>query len=366
MRLTTTTLVTILAASSVRAVPIEVESSGKNELATRDLVKSLERRNDEISKSLDELVALKEKRDNMSSDLSKREYQLVTTLLSALNDTGLVPKVLSYVVHDPKLSSISVDVLVQVIKLGSVELPTLFQALDKSNVIPNTIESLISDCQFYVDLFEVAKSIIADLVEKVEELIKKGISGLTEGIDSTASGSSTSTQSASSSTSLSSSLLKREDDSNSDLTESDLAERDLSDIIANILESLSNSGLLVSLIKTILTDPAYISFGADLVKQLIEEKAVSLEQVIDALKSSNLVSDLLKQILTVDNFKTIATNAFAAFSGNCGNATSVLPSSIVPTHGTTMSVPTQTSSTAPTGAPADPCTRKRKRRYFLY
>lgn len=365
MRLTTTTLVTILAASSVRAVPVEVESNGESQLATRDLIKSLERRNDEISQSLDELAALKEKRDSMSSELSKREYELVTTLLSALNDTGLVPKVLSYVVHNPKLSSIAVDVLVQVIKLGSVELPTLFQALDKSNVIPNTIESLISDCQFYVDLFEVAKSLISDLVEKVEELIKKGISSLTEGIDSTTSGSSTSTQSAASSTSLSSSLLKR-DDSNSDLTETDLTDRDLSDIIANILESLSNSGLLVSLIKTILTDSAYISFGADLIKDLIEQKAISLDQVIDALKSSNLVSDLLKQILTVDNFKTIATNAFAAFSGNCGNATSVLPSSIIPTHGTTMSVATQTSSTTPTGAPANPCTRKRKRRYFLY
>lgn len=333
MKISTTTLATVIACTTaVSAAPASHQSSVQKRADT-----------EQLSEALKELQAFNSKRDTLSTHLDKREYEIVTKVLSALNDTGTAPKVIHYLATNEKLQPIVIKTLVTVVKIGAMNLTTIFKALDESNLIVKVVNDLISDCHFYVSLFDIAKKIIKNLEKKVETLVKDGISKLNQ---------------------RDMEVIQYQTRSTSQLqaVDAEFDKRDLDDVLANLLDSLGESGLASSVVKSIITDPSYVPFAVDLVKQILASGALSLSQLISALKDSNLVGDLLKQILTVETFKTVTTNAFAAFFGDCPGATSVIknPGTSTSSSGGSGS---DSGSNHGNSASVNPCKKKRRRSY---
>lgn len=239
-----------------------------------------------------------------------------------------------------------------------MNLTGLFKALDESNLVTKVVNDLISDCQLYVSLFDVAKKIIANLEKKVESLVKEGISKLSQ---------------------RDLEVIQHQKRSSSQLQPAaEFDKRDLNDVVVNLLDSLGESGLASSVVKSIATDPSYLPFAIDLVKEVMASGALSVSQLISAVKGSNLVGNLLEQILTVDTFKTVATNAFAAFFGDCPGATSVISvdgatstsssgsSGSDSNSGSGSGSGSSSGSTSGKGTTANPCKKKRRRRSYNY
>lgn len=348
MKVSTTTLATVIACTTaVSAAPATYESSVQKRA---DI--------DQLAEALRELQSFNEKRDTLSIHLEKREYEIVTKVLASLNDTGMAPKVIHYLATNEKLQPVVVKTLVAVIKAGAMNLTGLFKALDESNLVTKVVNDLISDCQLYVSLFDVAKKIIANLEKKVESLVKEGISKLSQ---------------------RDLEVIQHQKRSSSQLQPAaEFDKRDFNDVVVNLLDSLGESGLASSVVKSIATDPSYLPFAIDLVKEVMASGALSVSQLISAVKGSNLVGNLLEQILTVDTFKTVATNAFAAFFGDCPGATSVISvdgatstsssgsSGSDSNSGSGSGSGSSSGSTSGKGTTANPCKKKRRRRSYNY
>lgn len=339
MKVSTTTLATVIACTTVvSAAPATYESSVQKRADTNELAEALR-----------ELQSFNSKRDTLSNHLNKREYEIVTKVLAALNDTGMAPKVIHYLATNEKLQPVVIKTLVAVIKAGAMNLTSLFKALDESNLVGKVVNDLISDCQLYVSLFNTAKKIIANLEQKVETLVKEGISKITQRDLEVIQYNTRST-------------------SQLESAAADFDKRDLDDVVVNLLDSLGESGLASSVVKSIVTDPSYVPFAVELVKEVMASGALSLSQLISAVKDSNLVGDLLKQILSVDTFKTVATNAFAAFFGDCPGATSVISVSgaTATSSANGSGSGSGSGSTTGKGTTVNPCKKKRRRRSYNY
>jgi len=278
MKLSTTTVASLTTlAVAVNAAPAATNDA---QLAIREL---------NLDNALAELNELKSKREGYESEIAKREYKIVTDVLTAIKNTNLAPEILQYFGEAKSLQPVVVTVVVGLLKSDLINYTTVFQILDKSNLIGTVVTQLISDCSLYVDLFNIAKQYIADLIPVVQSKLSEGLSSL----------------------GLRDNLYQARE------TTQELERRDVQDIVVNLMESLANSGLAAQVVKTILTDPDYIPFAIELVTGIIASDALPVSEIVDAIKNTSLVPDLLKQILTFNTFDTVITNAFAAFAGKC-------------------------------------------------
>lgn len=264
-------------------------------------------------------------------EFEKRDYQIVTDVLAAINQTQLAPQILKFLATDSRLQPIVINGIIAVIKSGLINLPALFDALDESNLVGNVIEDLISDCSLYVELFNAAKGVISNLANIVKDKIASGISSLTS---------------------------KREvAPYHYDMLNE---KRDLNDVVVNLLDSLYQSGLASSVVKSVLTDSSYIPFAVNLIKAVLANNALNLGSLVDALKESGLAVDLLKQILTVNTFQTVVTNAFAAFAGTCAGSSA--PSTGGSSSSGSGSSGSGSGSSSGGTTVSSPCKRKVRRR----
>lgn len=352
MKFSNTYLTAILAASIVtEAAPAKVESSNTNELQVAKRITL-----DELIAKLDALAASKSKRDEASTDLEKKEYEIVTEVLSYLNDTNLAPKVIKYLATNKTLEPITISTIVAVIKSGLLNLNTLLDALVQSGLVNKVIEDVISDCSLYAKLFSLAKTIIGDLADKVEEKL-----------------SSKSKREVDLDSAHAQLVAKRKLDLIEDL---DIEKRDSEEVLVNLLESLGNSGLASSVVKSILTDSSYIPFAIDLVGAVLASGSLNISKLISAVKSSGLIGSLFRQIFSLNTLQTVATNAFAAFEGDCGSTSGSSGSSGSGSGSSSSgsligdllgggdkgSSGTTTTSTVGSGSGSNPCKKRRRRR----
>lgn len=308
MKFSTTTYFALLASmAAVQAAPSVPVTYDSTELSTRDL--------NRISTLVKELDSHKMKRNELSlEELTKRENQIVTEVLELVKDTNVAPSIIHYFATNSTFQPIVINAFVALLKSGVINYTSLFNALDESNLLGTVIQQLISDCSLYVEIFNLAKEVIGNLVDKVTSAIQGGTSKRDLVPVPQFTGE-----------------VKRDDN-------------EPNQTVVSLLESLGNSGLATQVVKSILTDSSYIPFAKNLIKAVIDNNALPLGDIIDALKESPLLPDLLKQIFSIQTLQTVITNAFAAFAGKCSNASqSSLPSAT-------------TSVTTPTA-----CKRRRRR-----
>jgi hypothetical protein len=319
--------------AAVNAAPAAVGASSNTLLLKREDA-------DRLQSLMDDLDTYKAKRDTIDQALTKREYEIVTQVLSLLNDTGVAPDVIHYLATDPTLQPYVINTIVTVAKSGLLDVNTLLSALNESGLVTNTIQLLISDCGLYVQIFNLAKAAIADLIPKVEGLIESGVLQ----------------------------LLSREDVEELGLVTrmtadsgAELVERDLNDVVVNLLESLSNSGLATSVVKSIITDSSYIPFAVNLIKAVLQNNALDLGSLLSALKLSGLVDSLITKFLNFGTLETIFENAFAAFSGKCAAAASG-GSGAASGGSTGGSSGGSAAATIPAGTSKTDCKKRRRRK----
>ena len=277
------------------------------------------------------IESLKVKRDTLSLvEISTRESQIVTDVLTAINNTNLAPGIIKYFIDDPTLSKIATNAIVALVKSGIVNLNTLLKALNDSGLAAQVVTDLINDCAFYAEIFKIALSVIGDLVGKVfgkreleeqmAELQAIGQQDLAKRATTTAAPSD--------------------------------GGFNLEAIITSLMESLKNSGLASSVVKALVVDDKFYTFGADLIKQLFQSDAITVPELVTALLQSGLIPSLIKEFLNFGTLRTVIVNALKAAAGKCDAST------LSSLSATTTITPTSGGS-GPTGT----C-KKRKRRSY--
>lgn len=310
MKLSATTLAILATATAASIEQLQHQqhpNGGNTQLVARDEVdqalgSSLAKTKFQKKDGEPDLAALvahingyKAKRDAIDMEIMKRDYAIVTDVLTAINQTQLAPKILDYFVSSPTFEPIVVNVLISVMKSGLISLQAVLDALVSSNLAVNVINDLISDCDLYVDLFNAAEEIISDLASKVKELISEGVS----------------------------TLISRDENDNSlaafVVTEKRL-DFDIDSVVDNLLDSLYQSGLASSVVKDVLTNSAYLSFAEDLLKAMLANNLIDIPSIISALKESGLITQLFQELLNFGTLSTVAETAFAAFAGQCSGS----------------------------------------------
>lgn len=272
-------------------------------------------------------------------ELQARDYAIVTQILAAINSTNLAPLIIQGLVDNKNLQPLVTQSVILIIKSGLISLNTLFTALTDSGLATSVIQSLISDCTFYRDIFKLALSEISGLVQK----IKDKLAGKTVN-------------------------LKRADELDLEAREPEIEpvkRYDPDGVVNNLLESLAKSGLASSVVRALIVDPQFLLYGASLLKQLFNQNLINFGSLISAISESGLVTSLMKQFLNVLTLKTVVFNALAAGFNQCdGSTISGSPTGLVTQTLTTTVLPsfTATGTTLPTGK----CKRRRKRRSYNY
>lgn len=325
MKLSTTSAALILAlTASIHAAPAGTPTT--TTISKRDA--------EQIQNAIAVLNEFNAKREaSPSYELSERDYPIVTTVLGYIKDTDLSAKILLYFATDDYFGPLSKKVIIALVKNGTINLTTLFTSLNNSGLAAQVIEDLINDCEFYGEIYDLAGSYISDLFDK----IKSKISG----------------------NSKRDMIVERALTTASQIPDSETDDS----VLTELMESLKKSGLGTQVVQELVVNKDFLSYGADLIKQMFEQDAITLPELIEAIKESGLVPSLFKQFFTLDTLKTVAVNALAAAFDKCdgSSATATVTSGGSKTSSTSKTSATSTSTT--TGGTSPTC-KKRKRSYY--
>lgn len=279
-------------------------------------------------------------------ELQAREYAIVTQILAAINSTNLAPKIILGLVDNENLQPYVTDAVIAVIKSGLISLDTLFTALNDSGLAVKVIQDLINDCEFYQDIFKLALTEISNLVSKIEDKL---------------AGNSVS--------------VKRWDEEETEWVPrtQGLKRYDADGVVNNLLESLANSGLASSVVKALITDPQFLEYGVELIKELYTQGLINFSGLLSAIIDSGLITSLFKEFFNLSTLKTVIFNALAAAFDNCGGSTiSGTPTGLTTQTTSTTSLPSFTATgtsvitASATSGGASNCKKRRKRRSYNY
>ncbi|CCG22558.1 hypothetical protein CORT_0B08540 [Candida orthopsilosis Co 90-125] len=342
MKFTASTMATVLAATASAAT---IDQQQPNLVARQDVDRALSSLPGKFAAvkrdGQPDLAALsahvenyRVKRDAIDMEIIKRDYAIVTDVLTAINQSQLAPKILEYLVTNENLEPIVVNVLIAVMKSGLISLQSVLDALVSSNLAVNVINDLISDCSLYAELFNAAAQVISNLAEKVEQKISEGVSSL---------------------------ITRDVNDNSLEAFIANVDKRDLDDVVNNLLDSLYKSGLATSVVKDVLTNSAYIPFATDLIKAMLANNLIDIGSIIDALKQSGLITQLFQEFLNWGTLQTVAETAFAALAGECSGSSSGGSGTSTPStgNGGSGSGSGSGSVTSNVGS-ADPCKKRRR------
>jgi hypothetical protein len=307
----------------VSAAPASVES--ESGLTKREV--------DVVNYAIANLDEYNAKRDTYSvEELAKRESQIVTDVLTAINSTDLAPAIIKYFVDDPDLSQIAQKVIIDVIKSGVINLSTLLKSLNDSGLAVSVIQNLINDCAFYAEIYKLALNYISNLASEILLMFEKR-EYLEYDIQ----------------------IIRRND-------VVPVTRDTTGDILTSLMESLKNSGLANSVVDALVVDDNFYSFGASLIQQLLEQNLIDFGSLISAIISSGLVPSLIENFLNIATFKTVIVNALAAAFGKCDGTTLT---TVTPT---TTELPTISTvpSTIATSTTTSPVVCKKRRRSYNY
>lgn len=328
MKLDFATATLVLAAiSSVAAAPAADAQVKVTQLTVRE--------SNLVNSALANLQHYNAKRDLMSQEeIIKRENQIVTDVLTAIKNTNLSPGIIKYLITDPTLSKISVDVIVGAIKNGTINLTTLLKSLNDSGLAVDLIKDLINDCAFYAYIYKA----ILDKLTSLPNLIGNAL-----GLNANT---------------VSSKMASAKREIMVESAPEPIYARDGQDVLTSLMESLKSSGLANQVVEALVIDDQFYKWGGDLIKELIDEKAVTLGQLIDALADSGLIPSLFQAFLNFGTLKSVIVTALAAAFGKCQNATPTSSLKTTPTGTATVSIPTATGTSGPVT-----CKKKKRRNY---
>lgn len=220
---------------------------------------------------LDDIV----KRDVMEGDetstlVQRSNLPFLDTILVFLKNSGLVNTIIELVLLNPELEKISAEATILLLKSGQVNLADVFIALNKSGLALQTIELALDDPQILPGLLRIGSEL---LKQNGIGILQKRSDALDDNV-----------------------LDKREtEDAARDTTRS-LTKRE-SQLLNDIFAALKDSGLAESVIQNLLTNPELAAPAAHFLSDILKSHAITLSELLTALKESNFALELLKQIL---------------------------------------------------------------------
>lgn len=242
------------------------------------------------------------------AELSKRESDIVTQILTIVKDTNLAPGVIHYLISDFILARVTKQVVITAIQNGWINLGTLMKSLNDSGLAISVIEDLINDCAFYTQMFKLIGNLILGLPTAVSA--EAGVSPQV----------------------VSAAVSKRD--------EVPLYARDAQDVLTSLMESLKDSGLANQVVEALVVDDDFYTWGGELISRLFSSGAITLGELIDALVDSGLIPSLIKAFLNIDTLKSVIVNALAAAFGNCKDTSTTSSIVTTPTGGPAPTVTT--------------------------
>ncbi|SGZ53855.1 CIC11C00000001104 [Sungouiella intermedia] len=270
-------------------------------------------------------------------EIQAREYAIVTQILAAIDSTDLAPQIIQGLVDNPNLQPYVTKATIAIIKSGLISLDTLFTALNDSGLAVKVIDDLIHDCTLYQDIYKLALEKISDLTSK----ILSKLAGNNVSVREFPEGA------------LEEMIVAPSKRYNPD------------GVVNNLLESLANSGLATSVVRVLLVDPKFLSYGASLFKQLYDQDLINWSGLISAIADSGLVTSLFDAFFNVATLKTVIFNALAAAFDNCGGSTiSGTPTGLTTQSTSTTSIGSFTATG--TSVPSGSCKKRRRKRSYNY
>lgn len=190
--------------------------------------------------------------------VERSNLPIVDEILKALADSGLANSVIDFALLNPELLNISADATIFVLRSGFINLADVFIALQKSGLIIQVLELSLQDPAILPGVLKITKELL-----RQQGLIK---------------------------------ATKRADvEDEVDVTR-DVSKRE-SEALNEIFAALKDSGLAVSVIQHLLTDPNLTVPAATFLSKIIQSHAITLPQVVLALIESNLIWNLIREIL---------------------------------------------------------------------
>lgn len=225
--------------------------SGLNDYNTAHKVPGYTKRDEVILHEAQELIA----RSNLP---------ILDKILIALKDSGLANVVIDFVLLSPELLDISANATIFILKSGLINLTDLLIAIEKSGLVNQLILLALDDPEILPGLLRIGK-----------ELLKQN------GIDI---------------------FSKRSMDTSAIETASVFEELSLdkreSQLLNELFASLRDSGLVASIVQNLLTNPDLASPAATFLTKIIKSHAITLKELLQALKESHFIFNVLKDVLT--------------------------------------------------------------------
>lgn len=195
--------------------------------------------------------------EDLLMELSKRDSSLLSQLIVALQNSGLIKDVWNVLTTDTTLKTLVVGLVKKAIQGAVTEAPALIQALWQSGLLQTIFKDVFQNSQLRPILFSIAKEIFASGLN----LLKFFLASRTGGTSSSAASGTGSKRDA---VAAPVNMVDVADFNSEDYID----KRDALAVAEQIFTAIKNTGLVQGLVKKALADPqASISFLTSVLKQ---------------------------------------------------------------------------------------------------
>lgn len=191
--------------------------------------------------------------------LDKRDDEFINSLLELLHNNNLLNTFVDHLTNNSAISGFLASAATHAISNNLVNSSTLVSALSRSGLLSNVFNSMLE-----------SRDLAPTVMEHTRDLFKIGLVDL----DGT-------------------SEFKREDINYDEL--SDISKRDVADFIVQIINAISNSGLVSRLLNSILSNPTFLQAGERLLVRLLKE--IDWSSVIKSIWNSGIIQNVFKDII---------------------------------------------------------------------
>lgn len=271
-----------------KAAPAQIESvdlTEQQEAELSELVANLQQYNKDHGL---------EKRD--LSLATRSDLPIVDQVLSLLNDSGLAPIVIRNILLNPALLELSSNATIFLLRLNLIDYTDLFIAIEKSGIVNQLLLATLEDPSTLPGILRLTSELLQKNVIGIyfevnpppPDLVPNWLGNLTSGLSS-----------------------KREEDietkfANLDTTnlnvhlneeETELGKRE-SQLLNELFVSLRESGLVVSVVQSLLTDPALAEPSAQFLINILQSDSIPICDIVHILEDNNILINIAADILT--------------------------------------------------------------------
>lgn len=233
-----------------------------------------------VSKVLESFThGLGEYNDKTSIDITaSSESPILDQILVALKDTELANVVIDYILLSPRLLDVTSRATVYLLKSGLINISDVLVSLQNSGLILQVLHLSLEDPTIMPGVLKIGRELLNE--EGIDIFAPNSISLQNITDDKKTDGVQT----------LS---LKTDPDQENDLA--NIARRE-NDALTTFMTALKDSGLSTSVIQHLMTAPELTTPAARFLGTIMRSNAISNRDLFDALRESNVVFDVLRDI----------------------------------------------------------------------